>query len=151
MSDFPVSAEDVRRLARLVESHRLSELTYEEGDLSITLRTAAPVPSSAVAANPPGYAYEQSPASTISSVKTPTGVPIEAPIMGIFYRAPAPGTPSFVEVGDAVEAGQPVGMIEAMKTFSEVLAESAGTVIRIPAENGRLVQPGDPLIVLEAG
>jgi len=69
--------------------------------------------------------------------------------MGIFYRAPAPGASAFVEIGDIVEVGQPIGMIEAMKTFSEVLSETAGTVLSIPAENGKLVQPGEPLVVLE--
>jgi biotin carboxyl carrier protein len=69
--------------------------------------------------------------------------------MGVFYRAAAPGEPPLVEVGDAVSAGQPVGLIEAMKVFSEVLAESPGIVRAIPAKNGALVQPGDPLVVLE--
>jgi acetyl-CoA carboxylase biotin carboxyl carrier protein len=69
--------------------------------------------------------------------------------MGVFYRAPAPGEPSFIEVGDIIEVGQPIGMIEAMKVFSEVLAEMAGTVLEIPAKNGALVQPGDALVLLE--
>ncbi len=78
------------------------------------------------------------------------GPSIAAPIMGVFYRSPAPGEPPFVEVGDTGDAGQPVGMIEAMKVFSEVLAEQGGRVRRVVAENGALVQPGDPLIELEA-
>ena len=69
--------------------------------------------------------------------------------MGVFYRSPAPGEPPFVEPGDTVEVGQPVGMIEAMKVFSEVLAEQGGRVRRIVADNGALVQPGDPLVELE--
>ncbi len=69
--------------------------------------------------------------------------------MGIFYRSPAPGVPSFVEVGDTIEKDQPIGMIEAMKVFSEVLADRAGTIAAIPAENGKLVQPGDALVLLE--
>jgi acetyl-CoA carboxylase biotin carboxyl carrier protein len=69
--------------------------------------------------------------------------------MGIFYRSPAPGSPAFVEVGDTIEKDQPIGMIEAMKVFSEVLADHAGKIVAIPAENGKLVQPGDPLILVE--
>ncbi|MGC4045294.1 MAG: hypothetical protein QM758_15995 [Armatimonas sp.] len=147
MSEFPVTAEDVRRLAKLVETHSLSELRYEEGDLRITLRTGtsvAPIVIEGVA--PVRAAAAVAPAPTATA---PAGLPIEAPIMGIFYRAPAPGSAPFVEVGDTVEVGDPIGMIEAMKTFSEVLAETAETVLAIPAENGKLVQPGDALVLLE--
>ena len=70
--------------------------------------------------------------------------------MGVFYRSPSPGAPAFVEVGEPVEVGQPIGMIEAMKVFSEVLSEHAGLVKALVAENGTLVQPGDPLVTLEA-
>lgn len=148
VSDFPVQAEDIRRLARLVELHQLSELRFEEDDLRITLRTTPPgVPAtSAVAPVAPALGFT-APAPT-ASVAEPVGKPIEAPIMGIFYRSPAPGSPSFVEVGDLIEAGQPVGMIEAMKTFSEVLAEFPGRVAAVPAENGKMVQPGDALVLV---
>ncbi len=70
--------------------------------------------------------------------------------MGVFYRSPAPGSPPFVEIGDSVEKNQPIGMIEAMKVFSEVLADHAGKVVALPAENGKLVHPGDTLILLES-
>lgn len=141
MSEFPVSADDVRRLARLVEAHSLSELRYDDGELRITLRTGA-----VAAASVPVTVVAPAPTPVVNA---PKGQPIGAPIMGVFYRAPAPGAPHFVEVGDTVEVGQAIGMIEAMKTFSEVLAESAGKVLAIPAENGKLVHPGDPLVLLE--
>jgi biotin carboxyl carrier protein len=146
VSEFPVTADDVRRLARLVETHSLSELRYEEGELRITLRTGA------VAAMP-SVGFAPAPAAGVLAPvpAAPVGRPIEAPIMGIFYRSPAPGTPAFVEVGDTVEVGQPIGMIEAMKTFSEVLSEAVGVVLSIPMENGKLVQPGDALVILEPG
>jgi acetyl-CoA carboxylase biotin carboxyl carrier protein len=69
--------------------------------------------------------------------------------MGIFYRSPEPGAAPFVEIGDLVEPGQPVGLIEAMKLFSEVLAEVAGRVREVPAKDGKLVQMGETLLVLE--
>lgn len=152
VSDFPIAPDDVRRLAKLVEQHNLAELRYEEGALRVTLRTTVPElpsgPSLAVAPAPlvPGDAAELAAASA----PAPTGSPIEAPIMGVFYRSPAPGSPPFIEVGDTVEKDQPIGMIEAMKVFSEVLADHAGKVLAIPAENGKLVQPGDVLVLLES-
>jgi biotin carboxyl carrier protein len=151
VSDFPIVPDDVRRLAKLVEQHSLAELRYEEGALRVTLRTTMPElptgPSLAVAPAllPPGDGE-----LIASSPTAPIGSPVEAPIMGVFYRSPAPGSPPFIEVGDTVEKDQPIGMIEAMKVFSEVLADHAGKVLAIPAENGKLVQPGDVLVLLES-
>jgi acetyl-CoA carboxylase biotin carboxyl carrier protein len=68
--------------------------------------------------------------------------------MGVFYRSSSPDSPPLVDVGDVVEVGQAVGLIEAMKVFSEVKAEVAGRVVAIVAENRQLVQPGDPLLLL---
>lgn len=169
-----ISVDDLRRLARLVEENGLSELRYAEGDLRITLRTAAFYGASAAGAAPPAsqqaieltapldaafpspYAAEN--AAPAASAPSPSHlaagaddlIRIDAPVMGVFYRSAKPGEPSLVEVGDTVEVGQAVGLIEAMKVFSEVLSEAHGRVREIPARNGALVHPGDPLVVLEA-
>lgn len=158
---FGALPDDLRRLARLVDDNNLSELRYEDGDLRITLRTAAffrpAAPGSVPAAAAPS-AHEE---IVLHDEEIPLeeALPggaaaddllrIEAPVMGVFYRSPAPGEPHFVEVGDAIEVGQIIGMIEAMKVFSEIPAEVAGIVREIPARNGALVQPGDPLILVE--
>lgn len=157
-----VRSDDIKRLADLVEKNGLSELRYEQGDLRITLRTAAyrpaapltpaamPVIGSVFADDAP---YEDAPLVTevgsAEGAPLTDGVSIEAPIMGVFYRAAKPDDPPFVEVGDSVEVGQVIGLIEAMKTFSEVEAEAAGIVQAIAAQNGTLVQPGDALIILK--
>lgn len=159
MTEF--GPDDLRRLARLVEESGLSELRYEEGDLRVTLRTAAatalqPAPTVPLDAADDSLfeeAFEPltaAPSSPVVLALSPTAMPIEAPMMGVFYRASSPAAPPLVEVGDIVETGQPVGIIEAMKVFSEVLAEATGRVTAIPAANGDLVQPGDVLLVLEA-
>ena len=163
VTDIGISSDDLQRLAHLVEENGLSELRYEEGDLRITLRTASYTRSSAVTYSVPtaaaGIAVDSgeddgfppsdfSPPNNSLSVASPR-IRIEAPVMGVFYRSPAPGEASFIEVGDTIEAGQPIGMIEAMKVFSEVLSEAAGVVLEIPAKNGALVQPGDALVLLE--
>ena len=71
---------------------------------------------------------------------------IVATLVGVFYRAPSPDAAPFVEVGDEVEIGSEVGLIEAMKVFSPIPSEVAGTVFAIPAQNGKLVQAGDVLV-----
>jgi acetyl-CoA carboxylase biotin carboxyl carrier protein len=70
-------------------------------------------------------------------------------MVGVFYRSSGPESPPFVEIGDLVRVGQTVGLIEAMKVFSEIPCDAAGRVVAIPATNGRLVQPGEALLVID--
>lgn len=141
----PFSLEHLQALLRLVEQAGLEELTVEEGDQAVTIRALRAVPSiSEEARVPPPFSLPAPPASPPEVAEE--WVPLRAPIVGIFYRAPAPDEPPFVEEGDWVEVGQTVGLIEAMKIFNEVVAEVAGRVERIVAQNGRLVHPGDVLL-----
>jgi len=80
--------------------------------------------------------------------ETPKGTPITSPMNGIYYSSPSPSSPPFVKEGETVTAGQVVALIEAMKVFNEVTAVTGGTVLKIVASNGQLVQPGDVLFTL---
>jgi acetyl-CoA carboxylase biotin carboxyl carrier protein len=73
---------------------------------------------------------------------------ITAPLTGIFYRAPSPQIPPFIEVGSVVNVGDVIGLIEAMKLFNEIRSTAAGRVSRILAENGQLVRAHQPLVEL---
>jgi acetyl-CoA carboxylase biotin carboxyl carrier protein len=73
---------------------------------------------------------------------------IVSPMIGVFYRAPSPSDPNFVEVGDVVEIGQTVALVEAMKVFNEITAEVAGTVIEIKAQTAELVETGQVLMTI---
>jgi acetyl-CoA carboxylase biotin carboxyl carrier protein len=77
------------------------------------------------------------------------GTPLPAPLTGVFYRSPSPGAPPLVSVGDSVEAGAVVGLIETMKIFNEVLAERGGRIAAILVESGQLVHAGDALMTIE--
>jgi len=120
---------------RLAREHRLSELSVESADGRVRLwrrRRRAPVshaPSAAVAGAP----VEQ----------------IRTPLLGVFYRAPSPEAPPYVEVGDWVQPGQTVGLIEAMKVFNEITSEIEGRVAEVAARDGELVQAGQVLVVVE--
>lgn len=73
---------------------------------------------------------------------------IQSPLPGVFYRRPSPGKDPFVQDGDRVEAGQVIGLIEVMKQFSEVQADSAGTVQGFRLQDGDMVHPGDVIAVV---
>ena len=73
---------------------------------------------------------------------------VKAPMVGTFYRSATPGGKALVEVGDTVEKGQPIGIIEAMKLMNEIEADSAGVVKAILIENGQPVEYGEPLVVI---
>ena len=149
----------VQALAQLVAAHGLSELTVEENGVSLTVKAAVSVslpaaPALAVQAHPHLLTPVQSPAYSETAVlATPkaksTAVALESPMVGVFYLSPSPEDPPFVAVGDYVKVGQPIGLIEAMKVYSEVPSEVAGRVTEMPVESGKLVQQGQPLIFVE--
>lgn len=130
----------VERLIGLVEKCGLSELQITQGDRSIRIKGGF-TPSA-----PAGGQVDVAVAPLAVD-----GLAIASPMVGVYYRSPGPEQPPFIELGDHVEVGQTVGLIEAMKVFSEVPAEVAGTVVAIPAENGQLVKPGDALVVVAPG
>ena len=151
MSELP----EVRTLARLLElagRYGLEELEVDEGGLRVHLRAAEPPEpgEEGVAAPgryqlwPPSWAAPQAAPETPS--RPENAQPLRAPLSGIFYRAQTPGAPPLVEVGDQVEEGQVLGLIEAMKVFSEVPSEIAGTVIEFAVQNADMVQHGDVLL-----
>ncbi len=79
----------------------------------------------------------------------PSGVPVLAPMAGIFYRRPSPDADTFCEEGDRVEAGQVVGLIEVMKLFNEITAPVSGVISRFVADNGDRVEAEQPLIYIQ--
>lgn len=112
--------------------------------------TAAAAPAAPVApAAAPAAAPAPKPAAAPAAPAPVDGVEIASPMAGTFYRAPAPGEPAFVKEGDTVTAGQTIGIIEAMKLMNEIEAEVGGTVVKIVAENGKPVTPGQALVVIK--
>ncbi len=156
--------ETVRKLAQLVAEHGLSELIVEEAGVTLIVKASAAVPAGPVPAAMPGsvtvpahphlLTQAQSPAYSETPVLTPpkpksTAIALESPMVGVFYRSASPDDPPFVSVGDFVKVGQPIGLIEAMKVYSEVPSEVSGRVTEMPVESGKLVQQGQPLIFVE--
>lgn len=144
-----LSFTEVGEILGLVEKLDCDTFELEHGDLRISVRRAgAPV-------SPPAVVPRETPVSpaapvTATSQETPEHwVAIAAPMVGTFYRRRSPEEPPLVEAGDRVEAGQPVGLIEVMKLFTELRAEESGTVVRIDAEDATLVEYGTTLLWIE--
>jgi acetyl-CoA carboxylase biotin carboxyl carrier protein len=157
VSGTEIDLQQVKQLVTLVEKYGLAELAIEEDGVSITVKgISAPVaPPSVILpthAPEPGMAaaYEEPSEPEMVEVEAEAEmenvVTIEAPMVGVFYRSPSPDAPAFVDVGDEVEVGQTVGLIEAMKVFSEIPSEVAGVIAEVPGANGKLVRQGEPLV-----
>jgi acetyl-CoA carboxylase biotin carboxyl carrier protein len=151
----------VDRLAGLLERSDLLELEVEAGGTGIILRKAAalaPAPAAAGPASVPADPAAPPPAPTAPGA-TAAGDPgpaspanrsaVLAPLTGIFYASPSPGSPPFVEAGREVVVGQVIGLIEAMKLFNEIKSDKAGRVVRVIPDNGTLVKAKHPLIEVE--
>lgn len=144
MSERP-EVDTVGRLLELAARYGLEELEVQEGSLRVSLE-AQPIDET----DPSGRTYLWRPPDWQEPAAGParpeTARPIVAPLTGTFYRAESPDMPPFTDVGSAVEEGQTIGLIEAMKVFSKVESDVAGVVLEVLARNGALVQHGDVLM-----
>ena len=152
----------LRALAGIARAEKLSELELRRGSLRVRLKapSAAPYPPGATQiARLPGSDDASADAASVSApgaVDTAGAEPgdnaalafVVSPLVGIFYRAPSPQDPPFVDIGDRVEAGQVLAYVETMKVFNDIVCEVEGTVIEIAFENGQLVETGDRLMVI---
>ncbi|MCJ2133537.1 acetyl-CoA carboxylase biotin carboxyl carrier protein [Methylobacterium sp. J-026] len=147
-----IDPELVRELANLVTETGLSEIEVEKGDLRIrvvrrlepaSVQVAAPAPVAALA--PPAAAAPA--AAPAEPPRTQPGT-VPSPMVGTAYLRPSPDAKSFVDVGARVEVGDKLLLIEAMKTFNEIVAPRAGTVSAIFVEDGQPVEFGEALLVI---
>jgi acetyl-CoA carboxylase biotin carboxyl carrier protein len=138
--------DDVREILRLIDSSPLDELRIETEGFSLHVLRAG---VSASEAPPARAAAAAPPAAPTPAPPTRAGTVIEAPMLGTFYRAEAPGAAPFVELGARVEADTIVCLIEVMKMMNAVPARVAGTIVEVCAKNAALVEYGQPLFVVE--
>jgi acetyl-CoA carboxylase biotin carboxyl carrier protein len=151
----------IDRLARLLDRSDLAELEVEAGGTGLILRkpiALAPVAVAAAAGAAGGVAgtatgdapFAPGEPSTAGRDPSTTARPsVKAPLTGIFYASPAPGTAPYVQAGGEVAVGQVIGLIEAMKLFNEIKSDLAGRVVRVVPESGALVKAKQPLIEVE--
>ncbi|PIN18495.1 Acetyl-CoA carboxylase [Handroanthus impetiginosus] len=165
----------VKDLVKLVDSQDIVELQLKQLDCEVLIRKKEAVPQPSVAAPslfspfpthqamlppqlpPPSVPAPASVPSASSSVQAPPAPtkpksshpPLKCPMAGTFYRAPAPGAPPFVKVGDKVQKGQVLCIVEAMKLMNEIEADQSGTVVEVLLDDGKPVSIDTPLFIIE--
>lgn len=148
--------EDVREILRIIDESQVDELRLERDGLSLYVaragaqQTAAPVATAVAAPAPPAPgAPAAAPAAPATAPAADGLVTIEAPMLGTFYRAEAPGRDPFVDVGSRVEPDTVVAIVEVMKMMNSIEAGVAGTIAEVCADNATLVEYGQPLFRVE--
>jgi acetyl-CoA carboxylase biotin carboxyl carrier protein len=155
----------IKKLIDLLEESNLAEIEIKEGEESVRLARVpsggqvmaaapvvqhlAPAPAQASA---PASAGTPTDAGTAAKAAAEAGLPdghvVRSPMVGTFYASPSPDKPPFVAVGQAVKAGDTLGIIEAMKMFNPIEADISGTVLAIQCESGQPVEFDQPLFVI---
>lgn len=154
------TVELTRHLAEIAKENQLAELEYQHGETKIRLIIESERPALAAAAPqvvfaPPMAAPAVAPApsgetpAVAPAEPAPRGESIDSPLPGVFYRAPSPDSPPFVDEGQAVQAGQTLCIVEAMKLMNEIPAERSCKILKILVKNGEPVEEGQALFLIE--
>jgi acetyl-CoA carboxylase biotin carboxyl carrier protein len=155
-----MALDRIKDLLELMKRHELTELELKEKGFSIRLVKSSPAgtsgPATVVVSGghpgtaPPLAANTEAEPGKAAAGAVPEGLQeITSPIVGTFYRAPAPDADPFVEEGSRVDPDTTICIIEAMKVMNEVKAEITGTISRVLVENGQPVEFGQPIFLIE--
>lgn len=142
----------IKKLIEIVEEFDIAEIKITEGEDSVHINrnssAVAPVTYVSPAAAPVAPAPVADATSTPQDT-TPSGHCVKSPMVGTFYRSPAPGSPVFVEVGKSVSEGDTLCIIEAMKILNQIEADKSGTIKQVLVENSEPVEYDQPLFIIE--
>jgi len=152
---------EIRELIRIFDKSDITKLKIKEGDFSIELQkgfeggvtyttAAAPAPVMQAPSVAPAVAAPVAQVGGEASINAaPAGLSIKSPMVGTFYKSPAPGAAPFAKVGDVIRKGQPIGIIEAMKIMNEIEAEFDCKILEILVEDGQPVEYDMPIFAVE--
>ncbi|MBI4482747.1 MAG: acetyl-CoA carboxylase biotin carboxyl carrier protein [Acidobacteria bacterium] len=144
--------KEIKELIKLVSEREIDELQIERAGIKITIRKNAAVPKALEHGRPAPVVplpQETTPAATGALVSSPVAERelhlVKSPLVGTFYSAPSPGSDPFVHIGDQVEVGTVLCVVEAMKLMNEIESDMAGEVAQILVDSGQPVEYGEPL------
>lgn len=166
-----MTIEEIRELIHVVCSSGIAELEVQRGENRVWIKrtagaamaeltvpqtsapVAAPIPVTSSITPPPESvtvaAPQAAPPAGSPDLTDPTLQPVKSPIVGTFYEAPAPGAEPFVRVGDTIQPGKVLCIIESMKLMNEIEAEISGTIVKRLVENGQPVEYGEVLFLVK--
>lgn len=145
----------VKKLIELLEESDINEIEIKEGEESVRISRTSTVAAPTYAAPAPVYAAPapSAPVSAPAPIASPepeeiAGHTVNSPMVGTFYRSPAPGASAFIEVGKSVKAGDVICIIEAMKMMNQIEADKSGTIGAILVDDGQPVEFDQPLVTI---
>ncbi|SRR5258706_5892471 len=147
----------LKKLIDLVQESGIGEIEITEGEEKVRISRQIAAPQPVIMTSPAMQAYATGPGASAPGAlpaaapiaAQPAGHTLKSPMVGTFYRAPSPGAPPFVEIGQSVSKGQTLCIIEAMKLLNEIESDFSGTIKAILVENGQPVEYGQPLFLIE--
>jgi len=144
----------IKKLIEMIEESGIAEIEIREGEESVRISrysSMAPQPVQVLQAPAPAIAAQAAaaPQAAEATADKLTGHIVRSPMVGTFYRSPSPGAKAFVEVGQRVEAGDTLCIIEAMKILNQIEADKAGVIAKVLVENAQPVEYNQPLFVIE--
>jgi len=140
----------IKKLIEIIEESDIAELEIKEGEESIRISRYSAAPAAVAYAPAPVAAAPAAAASaTVPVEEKIAGHAVKSPMVGTFYRSASPGTKVFAEVGQSVQVGDTLCIIEAMKILNQIESDKSGTITKILVENAEPVEYGQPLFIIE--
>ncbi|WP_020162580.1 acetyl-CoA carboxylase biotin carboxyl carrier protein [Cycloclasticus pugetii] len=144
----------VKKLIELIEESDIAEIEIHEGEESVRINRYSSTQPAAVTQMPapaaaPAVASAAPQAAASDNTEQPSGHVITSPMVGTFYDAPAPGSAPFVKIGQSVQKGDTLCIIEAMKILNQIEADKSGVIASVLTENGHPVEFDQPLFIIE--
>jgi len=163
-----MNLKELKELIEFLEEKNIAEFELERGDVKVRIKRAGEHTVVHTHSDPRFFAVPPAPLSAVEIGTVPVGAPpaaapsapapappadeglhkVKSPIVGTFYEAPSPGAPPFVKVGDTVEVGQVLCIVEAMKLLNEIESDVAGEIVKKLATNGQPIEYGQELFVI---
>jgi len=155
-----MTVKDIKELIKLIDEYKLAEFKLEDGELKLTIRSniyskehtviaQAPVTAAAAPAAAPSISPATAAPPADAAASTENLLEVKSPIVGTFYRSSAPDKPAFVKVGDVINEGDVVCIVEAMKLFNEIESEVSGKIVKVLLEDASPVEYDQVLYLVD--